>query len=131
VVWASVLATFSGVRLQGAGRQGWTLPPTAVTETNPLPADDATIANGKKLFAAKCQRCHGPAAKGDGPDADPEHKANMDLTNPSRASRNPDGVVFYKIWNGRSSPKMPTFSEELSKEQVWALVAYVQTLRAK
>ena len=26
----------------------------------------------------------------------------------ARATNNPDGVVFYKIWNGRSSPKMPT-----------------------
>ena len=55
----------------------------------------------------------------------------MNLTNPARATPNPDGVVFYKIWNGRSSPKMPTFSEEISKEQAWAIVAYVQTLRAK
>jgi mono/diheme cytochrome c family protein len=110
---------------------GWTLPPEAVTEKNPLPANDATIAGGKQLFATKCQRCHGASAKGDGPDADRQNQANMDLTNPARAARNPDGVVFYKVWNGRSSPKMPAFKEELSKEQVWALVAYVQTLRAK
>jgi mono/diheme cytochrome c family protein len=38
---------------------------------------------------------------------------------------------LHKIWNGRSSPKMPTFSEEISKEQAWTIVAYVQTLRAK
>jgi hypothetical protein len=53
------------------------------------------------------------------------------LTNPARAQANPDGIVFYKIWNGRSSPKMPTFSEEISKEQAWTIVACVQTLRAK
>ena len=56
---------------------------------------------------------------------------DMNLTVASRAARNPDGVVFYKIWNGRSSPKMPEFSKELSKEQAWAIVAYVQTLRAR
>ena len=55
----------------------------------------------------------------------------MDLTAAARAARNPDGVVFYKVWNGRPSPKMPAFSDDLSKEQVWAVVAYVQTLRAK
>ena len=89
------------------------------------------VANGKKLFASKCQRCHGANAKGDGPDGDPEHQDDMDLTVKSRAARNPDGVVFYKIWNGRTTPKMPAFSEQLTKEQAWALVAYVQTLRAK
>ena len=53
----------------------------------------------------------------------------MDLTNVARASRNSDGTVFYKIWNGRSNPKMPAFSEDTSKEQVWAIVAYAQSLR--
>jgi mono/diheme cytochrome c family protein len=32
--------------------------------------------------------------------------------------------------NGRRKPKMPVFKEELSKDQVWAVVAYVQTLRS-
>lgn len=75
-----------------------------------------------------CRRCHGPGGLGDGPDADPD-AVNMNLTNPERADRHSDGIVFYKIWNGRSGPKMPAFREELTKAQVWALVAYVQTLR--
>ena len=110
---------------------GWTLPPTASEEKNPLPASDAVIAGGKKLFADKCQRCHGPEAKGDGPEGDKAHVQDMNLTLATRAARNPDGVVFYKVWNGRGTPKMPAFSAELTKEQVWAIVAYVQTLRAK
>jgi mono/diheme cytochrome c family protein len=114
-----------------AAQSGWTIPATAKDEKSPLTVNDAVIAGGKKLFASKCQRCHGALGKGDGPDGDPAHQDDMDLTVATRASRNPDGVVFYKIWNGRSSPKMPTFSEDLSKEQVWAIVAYVQALRAK
>jgi mono/diheme cytochrome c family protein len=54
---------------------------------------------------------------------------DMDLTNPRRAARNPDGTVFYKVWNGRKSPKMPAFKDELTKDQVWQIVAYAQTLR--
>lgn len=116
----------------GQGRGGgWTLPQGAADEKSPLTVNDSVVANGKKLFASKCQRCHGAAGKGDGPDADKEHQADMNLTVAARAARNPDGIVFYKIWNGRTTPKMPTFSEELSKEQVWAIVAYVQTLREK
>jgi mono/diheme cytochrome c family protein len=53
----------------------------------------------------------------------------MDLTTPKRADRNPDGVVFYKAWNGRKKPKMPAVKDELTKEQLWSVVAYVQTLR--
>jgi len=122
-------ATADVAPAQATGR--WTIPATAVDEKNPLPANPATVAGGKKLYAAKCERCHGAAAKGNGPDADAKYAADMDLTNPARAARNADGQVFYKIWNGRLNPKMPTFSEELTKEQAWAIVAYVQSLRGK
>jgi mono/diheme cytochrome c family protein len=139
--WAVVLATVSAARVvdqnpppAAAPRQasgGWTIPATANEEKSPLTVNPAVLANGKKLFTDKCQRCHGAEGKGDGPEGEAEHKQDMNLTVASRAARNSDGVVFYKIWNGRTTPKMPKFSEELSKEQVWAIVAYVQTLRAK
>jgi len=116
---------------QGNGRGGWTIPAGAAETKSPLTVNESVVAGGRRLFGNKCQRCHGPEGKGNGPDADPAHREEMNLTAAARAARNPDGVVFYKIWNGRSSPKMPAFSDELSKEQAWAIVAYVQTLRAK
>jgi mono/diheme cytochrome c family protein len=109
---------------------GWQLPPDAETVKNPLTVDDKVLATGKGVFKDKCQRCHGPAGKGDGEDADPDAMDDMDLTVAKRADRNPDGVVFYKVMNGRRKPKMPVFKEELTKDQVWAVVAYVQTLRS-
>ena len=130
----AILAGAVSVRTAAAAPEQatrWTIPPTAAEEKNPLPVNEATLAAGKKLFAAKCQKCHGAEGKGDGPDADPKYAGTQDLTNPARAARNLDGQVFYKIWNGRSNPKMPVFSEEMTKEQVWAVVAYVQTLRKK
>ena len=48
-----------------------------------------------------------------------------------RADRNSDGVVFYKVSNGRRKPKMPAFKDELNEQQIWSVVAYVQTLRKK
>ena len=108
---------------------GWDLPATADQEKNPLAGDAKAIADGKQLFDKNCQRCHGPGGKGDGPDADPDSQQDMDLTNAKRATRNPDGVVFYKVWNGRKKPKMPAFKEELSSEQIWTIVSFVQTLR--
>ena len=147
IVWVAAVVGFAMTRVEASQQQqagqaaqagqargaggGWTLPPGAADEKSPLTVNDSVIAGGKKLFASKCQRCHGPEGKGDGPDGDKEHQADMNLTVAARAARNPDGTVFYKIWNGRKSPKMPTFSEELSKEQVWAIVDYVQTLREK
>ena len=55
----------------------------------------------------------------------------MDLTRAAGAAKNPDGVVFYKIMKGRSEPRMPAFEDQITKEQAWAIVAYVQTLRGK
>lgn len=110
---------------------GWQLPPDAPETKSPLTVDDKVLAAGKKVFADKCRKCHGPDGLGDGPDADPDHVEEMNLTNPKRADRNPDGVVFYKVMNGRSRPKMPAFKDELSKDQIWSVVAYVQTLRKK
>ena len=111
-------------------QNGWILPEDAATKTNPLTIDAKTLAMGKGVYKNKCERCHGPGGLGDGPDADPE-LTEMNLTNPKRADRNPDGVVFYKVVNGRKKPKMPAFKDELSEEQIWAVVAHVQSLRKK
>jgi mono/diheme cytochrome c family protein len=107
---------------------GWDLPEDAAATKNPLTVDAKLLATGKAVFKEKCQKCHGPGGRGDGPDADPDAD-NMDLTDAKRAERNSDGVVFYKIWNGRRKPKMPAQKEELTKEQVWAVVAHAQSLR--
>jgi mono/diheme cytochrome c family protein len=119
------------VRATTAQQPGWIIPPNAATETNPIAVTEATIAAGKKLYVSKCERCHGVAGKGDGQDAIPPFTPEMDLTRTDHAAQNPDGVVFYKIWNGRSSPRMPAFSEQISKDQAWAIVSYVQTLRPR
>jgi mono/diheme cytochrome c family protein len=109
---------------------GWQLPPNANEEKNPFAGDVKAVAAGKELFAKNCKRCHGPGGLGDGPDADPDTAQDMDLTVAKRASRNPDGVVFYKVWNGRKKPKMPSFKNEgLTRDQVWQVVSFVQTMR--
>ena len=113
-----------------AQARGWTLGEDAETKKSPLPDDENTIAAGRAVYKDKCQRCHGPGGLGDGPDADPD-AVDMDLTNPKRAARHPDGVVYYKVLNGRGRPKMPAFKDELSEQQIWSVVAYVQTLRKK
>jgi mono/diheme cytochrome c family protein len=110
---------------------GWVLGEDAATRTNPLTADAKTLAAGKAIFKDKCQRCHGPGGLGDGPDSDPDAREDMDLTNPKRAERNPDGVLYYKVLNGRRRPKMPAFKDELTEQQIWTVVTYIQSLRKK
>ena len=45
------------------------------------------------------------------------------------ASRNPDGVMFYKVWNGRKNPKMPAFKSEMTRDDIWTVIQYAKTLR--
>jgi mono/diheme cytochrome c family protein len=116
---------------QGQRSGGWTLPDNAADEKNPFAGDAKAIATGKTLFKKHCERCHGPGGKGDGPDADPDNQQDMDLTVARRAARNPDGVIFYKMWNGRAKPKMPAVKDDMTKEQAWQIISYVQTLRQK
>jgi|SRR5262245_16770490 len=107
----------------------WTIPPTASQELNPITPSPAVLTRGRKIFEGKCQRCHGRDGRGRGPEIDPEHPAG-NLTDPLRAAFNPDGVMFYKIWNGRESPKMPAFKNDLiSKEEVWTVITFVKTFR--
>ncbi len=110
------------------GSDGWQISRNAASEVNPVPPGPAVLTKGQELFKAKCQRCHGATGVGNGPDADPEQSPG-DLTDGSRASRNPDGVLFYKIWNGRTRPKMPAFKTDISREDVWTIVHYIKTLR--
>lgn len=128
---AAVAARSTGQQPAPKTGSGWILPPDAADTKNPLPVDAKLLATGKGVFKDKCQKCHGPGGLGDGPDADPDAAEDMNLTKASRAEKNPDGIVFYKIWNGRKKPKMTAQKDDLTKDQVWAVVAYVQTLRKK
>jgi mono/diheme cytochrome c family protein len=104
--------------------QGWTIPDGAKEEKSPVKNAAEAAAKGKSLFAANCAKCHGPLGKGDGPDS----KEAADLTDEFRTELNPEGVLFYKVWNGHAN-NMPAFKTKLTKDEVWSLVEYLKQLR--
>jgi mono/diheme cytochrome c family protein len=131
VLWVCLTLAVGAVRAASqapAGSDGWNIPGGAATETNPVALNAGVLAKGKSLYKAKCQRCHGADGSGRGPDADPG-RPPVDLTDGRRASRNPDGVMFYKIWNGRAKPKMPAMKSDIGSTDVWKVIHYVKTLR--
>ncbi len=104
-------------------QSGWTIPPNAANEKNPVPLSPKAIEEGKDQYGLHCEKCHGKKGLGDGPDVDRKDRkskpANLAM------SRNPDGVMFYKIWNGRHDPRMPAFKSEMTREEVWLTIAYI------
>jgi mono/diheme cytochrome c family protein len=112
--------------------QGWDIPIANRGDKSPLMASPQVARQGAALFQTHCARCHGPQGKGNGPDSD--HAA--DLTDELRDQINPDGVLFYKIWNGHAVQlrtqidDMPAFRDTLTRDQVWLLVEHLKVLRA-
>ena len=122
------LVLTASLTLAAQDGNGWRIGNDAADITNPLPASAEVMAQGADLFESKCRRCHGETGRGNGPDADPDNPPG-NLTDARRAARNPDGVLFYKIWYGRRDPRMPAFGQELSRDEVWAVVHYITSLR--
>jgi mono/diheme cytochrome c family protein len=103
---------------------GWQIPKNAEQEQSPLATTAQLLKKGKDLFSSNCQKCHGPKGRGDGPNGDPDSPP-ADL----RASTAPDGIMFYKIWNGRKAPVMPPFKSTMTRDEIWTVIAYAKSLR--
>jgi mono/diheme cytochrome c family protein len=131
-LWIAIATVMVWSAVASAQYEGWTIPANAKTEKNPMAGSADAAKKGKAVFVSRCQRCHGPEGKGNGPEADPKAPpANLTKIN---GDQNPDGVLFYKVWNGHephgdSKGKMPAFKVQLVKEDVWRVVEYVKTLR--
>jgi len=106
----------------------WTIPDGAANEKNPTASSLDIVKKGESLYKSNCNGCHGPTGLGDGPNVDKKDRAHRPAN--LRMSRNPEGVVFYKIWNGRKDPDMPAFKSRMTKDEAWSIVAYVLSLRS-
>ena len=98
---------------------GWTLPPDADTKKNPLTVDAKVLAAGKSGLQGQVPEVPRPGGPRRRSRRGSGRQEDMDLTNAKRARTNSDGVMFYKVWNGRRKPKMPAFKDELTEEQIW------------
>ncbi len=95
-----------------------------VTEA-PLPVTAATLARGRARFDVLCAVCHGVLGDGESQVA-----LNMSLRKPPslHAYRDvPDGHLFRVVSSGFGL--MPSYANELSVEDRWAVVAYVRALQ--
>lgn len=108
----------------GAGAGHWMAPEDAAKKRNPVSADSASLARGKKLFQANCASCHGAQGKGDGPAGAALNPKPADLA--AMAGQHPDGDFAWKIEHGRGA--MPAWKGTLSEAQIWDTVNFIQSL---
>jgi mono/diheme cytochrome c family protein len=102
--------------------------PNMGAPTNPVPADDASLARGAELFHINCTACHGAGGKGDGPVAAfLQKKKPADLTSPAIQFLS-DGAIFMVITNGMPGT-MPALNENLTVRERWDVVNFIRTLK--
>ncbi len=97
--------------------------------SNPLSADEATLARGKLKFETYCFPCHGLAADGKGPVA-----AKFLVPVPSlmtdKVKAFKDGRIFHIITDGQGV--MGSYASQIKSEKDrWALVHYIRSLQKK
>jgi len=108
--------------------------------SNPVPADETSIARGAELFAINCQMCHGDTGLGTGTIAAfLVKKKPANLTSELVQSKS-DGSLFLAITNGiwnqentlfpeiEFSGQMPPLNENLTVRDRWDLVNYIRSL---
>jgi mono/diheme cytochrome c family protein len=97
----------------------------------PGPTDlQASIKEGDTLYGTDCSMCHG--ADGHTPTDNGRwmYPRASDLTSPE-VGQYTDRELFWIIKNGIRLTGMPAFGKVESDENIWDLVSYVKTLRAK
>jgi mono/diheme cytochrome c family protein len=98
---------------------------------NPVASSAESVAAGQAAFQKYCRFCHGPDAKGNGPMA-PKDTHPSDLTDAKWDRGSTDGEIFAVIRDG-AAPKfeMKGFKGRMSETDMWNIVNYLRTLKAK
>jgi len=121
-------ATLAGVKGKAPAKKA--APAAAVQRP---PENDATRAEGKKVYEMHCLSCHGEKGQGDGKAAVFTYPKPRDFskglfkirTTPS-GSLPTDGDLFWTITRGMNGSAMPSF-KGLSERERWAVVYYIKT----
>jgi mono/diheme cytochrome c family protein len=123
IIMLAVAMIATGFGIQALQR---TSPRTAGHElTMPSSADPVA---GASTWATYCLTCHGANGRGiDSPDPLHQHGSRADLTD--RTSRQlSDSDLYWLISTGIGNTQMPAYSDALTEQERWDLVAYIREL---
>lgn len=105
----------------------WKVPAADAGKKSTVKAGDAAaISEGKAIWGKDCKSCHGVKGLGDGTKAEKIDITCGDFSSKEFQSKS-DGSLFYYTKIGRKP--MPSFKEKLSDSEIWAVVAYMRTMK--
>lgn len=98
---------------------------------SPLPDSPQAIEQGKTLYAGKgtCINCHGAEGDGNGPLAAQLNPAPRNFQHHGFWRHRTEGEIFWVIKHGSPGTSMVGFADQLTDEEIWALVQYERTFR--
>lgn len=111
------LSRIAAVVTAGAGLSGLLMAPSI--------AQAADVANGKKVYADKCARCHGTSGKGDGPKAETLEKKPADYTDEKKMGEFTDAQLKKITLEGKQP--MPAYQGKVSDKDLDDVIAYIRT----
>jgi mono/diheme cytochrome c family protein len=94
---------------------------------SPWPLTAAVLQDGRALYQTYCRICHGERGRGDGPLAG-KIPPPASYTS-ARVTGFPPGRLFHVVTLG--SGKMPSYAGQLSADERWKVVAFVQLLQSQ
>lgn len=96
---------------------------------DPTRDSDAKLRRGTMLFERNCSSCHGWSGRGTGPDGFflvPQPADLQWLAGAPKSRAEP--YIYWSIAEGgaRFESEMPAYKQSLSREDIWALTAYLR-----
>jgi mono/diheme cytochrome c family protein len=91
-----------------------------------VPADAASLARGQEVYGQMCAVCHGVQGRGDGPLARTMVPRPADFRVHMAEGHTPD-QLFDWTSNGVPDTAMQGFGDELSVEDRWNVINFLQT----
>jgi mono/diheme cytochrome c family protein len=95
-------------------------------ENNPVPATDANLIDGMKLYTMNCAGCHGGLDKKPNP-----FGANFYPPVPQLILDPPDDPewhISYAIHHGVRNTGMPAWKGQLTDEEIWKITAFLSRI---
>lgn len=98
---------------------------------SPVPDSPQAIEQGKALYAGKgtCINCHGAEGDGNGPLAAQLNPAPRNFQHHGFWRHRTEGEIFWVIKHGSPGTSMVGFADQLTDEEIWALIQYERTFR--